>query len=97
MANIFYISLPERFDFYHHKKFTSDYQKAFLDEDIKHLVLDFSRVLYIDSSALGMMVLLHRKALERQISTAIRGLHGQAEEIITIANMGRLYLVERDV
>ncbi|MCH1930142.1 STAS domain-containing protein [Shewanella sp. A25] len=96
MANVIVISLPERFDFYYHKKFTSDYQRAFTDVGVNQLVLDFSRVLYIDSSALGMMVLLHRKALEKKISTSIRGLHGQAEDIIKIANMERLYRVERE-
>ena len=73
MSNIKVISLPERFDFYYHKKFTSDYQDILTLPEVNHIILDFSRVLYLDSSALGMMVLLHRKAQELHISTSVKG------------------------
>ncbi|ESE41064.1 STAS domain-containing protein [Shewanella decolorationis] len=94
MSNIQIIVLPERFDFYYHKAFTSDYQHVLSLKDINHIILDFSRVLYLDSSALGMMVLLHRKAQERGLTTAIKGAHGQAEEILKVANMQKIYIIE---
>ena len=59
MSQAAVISIPERFDFSTHKWFTETYDKALVTS--KEIVLDFSRVTYIDSSALGMMVLLHRK------------------------------------
>jgi len=94
MSNIKVISLPERFDFYYHKKFTSDYQDILILPEVNHIILDFSRVLYLDSSALGMMVLLHRKAQELHISTSVKGAHGQANEILSIANMQKIYIIE---
>ena len=94
MSNTQTIPLPERFDFYYHKTFTYSYQSIIKLEGINHIILDFSRVLYLDSSALGMMVLLHRKAQELHISTSIKGAHGQAEEILNIANMQKLYIIE---
>jgi len=94
MSNIQIIVLPERFDFDYHKAFTSDYQKVFSLKDVNHIILDFSRVLYLDSSALGMMVLLHRRAQERRISTSVKGAHGQAQEILNIANMQKIYIIE---
>jgi anti-anti-sigma factor len=62
--------------------------------EVNHIILDFSRVLYLDSSALGMMVLLHRKAQELHISTSVKGAHGQANEILDIANMQKIYIIE---
>ncbi|EGM70016.1 STAS domain-containing protein [Shewanella sp. HN-41] len=94
MSNIHIIALPERFDFYYHRAFTSDYQAILKATDVNHVILDFSRVLYLDSSALGMMVLLYRKAHELGLSTSIKGAHGQAEEILKVANMQKLYIIE---
>jgi len=94
MSTIQTIVLPERFDFDYHKAFTSDYQKILILKEVNHIVLDFSRVLYLDSSALGMMVLLHRRAQERGVSTSVKGMHGQAEEILNIANMQKIYIIE---
>ncbi|MFB2753592.1 STAS domain-containing protein [Shewanella xiamenensis] len=94
MSNIQTIILPERFDFYYHKNFTRDYQQILTLKDVNHIILDFSRVLYLDSSALGMMVLLYRKTQEKGMSTSVKGAHGQAEEILTIANMQKIYIIE---
>lgn len=94
MSNIQTIILPERFDFYYHKNFTRDYQQILTLKDVNHIILDFSRVLYLDSSALGMMVLLHRRAQELRISTAVKGAYGQAQEILNIANMQKIYIFE---
>lgn len=93
MSNIHIIALPERFDFHYHRTFTSAYQDILKLKEVNHVVLDFSRVLYLDSSALGMMVLLYRKTQELGCSTSIKGAHGQAEEILRVANMQKLYAI----
>ncbi|MFC6441090.1 STAS domain-containing protein [Bowmanella sp. JS7-9] len=87
------ISLPERFDFSYHKQFTEDYQGVLAHQDVKRVVLDFTRVSYLDSSALGMMVLLHKRAKPRGIETIARGAKGTAAEILEMANMKHLYRI----
>lgn len=83
------ISLPERFDFSTHRWFTSEYETALSK---KHpVVLDFSRVQYVDSSALGMMVLLHRSLVEKKQKGSIRNLSGTAKDILDMANFQSLY------
>ncbi|SBS35356.1 STAS domain protein [Marinomonas spartinae] len=86
------ISLPERFDFSTHKWFTKEYDVALLSNT--DLVLDFSRVQYIDSSALGMMVLLHRLLEEKNKKGIIRNVSGSAKDILEMANFGNLYQYE---
>ena len=85
------IHVPERFDFSYHKKFTEQYQSVLDTNDTKEIALDFSKVGYLDSSALGMMVLFQKKAKSMNIKVRIRGARESAREILQIANFDRLF------
>jgi HptB-dependent secretion and biofilm anti anti-sigma factor len=85
------INLPERFDFGFHKQFTDQYMGLLSDRDCKQIILDFYRVVYLDSSALGMMVLLQKKAKANNIKTSIRGAKGVAADILQMANVQLLF------
>jgi len=61
------LQVPERFDFGYHKEFTQQYSNLLTQGDTTNIALDFSRVSYLDSSALGMMVLLQKKAKQQNI------------------------------
>ena len=50
------VNIPERFDFSHHKKFTENTDTALKNSKVSLVSLDFSRVSYLDSAALGMIV-----------------------------------------
>lgn len=85
------LQIPERFDFGYHKQFTDQYQSILDDSSITNIALDFSRVSYLDSSALGMMVLFQKKAKSQNIKVRIRGAKESAREILQIANFDRLF------
>lgn len=85
------LQIPERFDFSYHKQFTEQYQHVLEQADTRDIALDFSRVSYLDSSALGMMVLFQKKAKAKNINVRIRGAKESAKEILTIANFDRLF------
>lgn len=85
------LQIPERFDFGYHKEFTDQYQKLLEDKNVTDIALDFSRVSYLDSSALGMMVLFQKKAKNQNVSVRIRGAQESAKEILQIANFDRLF------
>jgi anti-anti-sigma factor len=85
------LPIPERFDFGYHKEFTDQYQKLLEDQNVTEIALDFSRVGYLDSSALGMMVLFQKKAKAKNVSVRIRGARDSAKEILEIANFDRLF------
>ena len=85
------IQIPERFDFSFNRKFTDSYQTILGDKNTKVLILDFNYVNYLDSSALGMLVLAHKKAKAANIKTRIRGAHGTALEVLEMAHMNKLY------
>lgn len=88
------IVLPQRFDFDCHQVFNRDCDQLLEKSDVRLAVLDFSRVEYIDSAALGMLVLLHRKASPKGVQLVIRGAVGNAREILEIANIQRFFDME---
>ena len=92
-GNFISIRLPARFDFSAHKAFTLQCDEALNAEAIQGIDVDFSLVHYLDSSALGMLVLLHRKATALKLPVVLTGCQGTALEILTMANMHKLFEV----
>lgn len=88
------LRLPSRFDFSQHKTFTASYETMISQALAKELVLDFSQVDYLDSSALGMLVLLQKKAVVSNVKVILRGARGTAKDILTMANMHKLFVIE---
>lgn len=89
MAQPIVINIPERFDFSTHKWFTEAYENAI--QKSNEIILDFSRVQYVDSSALGMMVLMRRKLSVEHGKGIIRNVEGTAKDILDMANFDTLF------
>ena len=88
------IRLPERFDFSYHKSFNALYEPFLADKSIRELAIDFSQVNYLDSSALGMLVLLAKKFSPNNVKISIVGAAGTAREIIEMANLAKLFHIQ---
>jgi len=88
------IRLPERFDFSFHKTFAESYQTILEQQQVNQVEIDFSRVLYLDSSALGMLVLLAKKFAPLGTRLVITGASGTALEIIEMANLNKLFEIQ---
>ncbi len=87
------IAIPERFDFSFHKSFTEQYSKILEQQSSGVLVLDFSRVLYLDSAALGMIVLLQKRAKANGCNVEIANAKGTALEVLQIANFDKMITI----
>lgn len=88
------IHLPERFDFNFHRTFTAAYEPLLSDGTLQELELNFSQVQYLDSAALGMMVLMQKKfSQNKALRLSISGARGTAREIIDMANLAKLFNV----
>ncbi|WP_423186322.1 STAS domain-containing protein [Alishewanella sp. d11] len=88
------IRLPERFDFGYHKQFNTAYEPFLEDRTLRALDIDFSQVQYLDSSALGMLVLLAKKFSGKGVTLKIVNAKGTAREIIQMANLSKLFTIE---
>lgn len=91
MATSNTIILPSLFDYHFHKNFVDSYSDLLQSPEAVEIILDFSRVEYLDSAALGMMVLLHKKAIKINKMIKIKSAKGATEEILKMANMQRLF------
>jgi anti-anti-sigma factor len=84
------IKLPERFDFSYHKEFYNKTAEVLADHKHREVEMDFSRVEYLDSSALGMLVMLQKKCAEVGKQVVVVNASGLAADILKIANMEKI-------
>lgn len=57
----------------------------------KHFVIDMTRTDYIDSSGLGVLVAVHKRALEQKGSVKIRGLQGVVKELFELTRLTQVF------
>lgn len=87
------LKLDGRFDFHSHRDFRTAYENALESADVREIVISFQEVDYLDSSALGMLLLLREKAEAAGKSVALIGLQGMVKQVLEIANFGKLFSV----
>ncbi len=84
------VSLSGEFTFADNIRFKQVLELA-EDSRIKAIQLDFSTITYIDSSALGMLMLLYRAMQTHQQSACIIGAHSQAHKVLTLSHFGQYF------
>jgi anti-anti-sigma factor len=83
------IHVGERFDFSVHQVFRDLYRDA--PVDINRYIVDLSSTEYMDSSALGMLLLLREQTDGRDAAVQIRNCSAQIRKILEIANFDRIF------
>lgn len=83
----------KRFDLYAHKSFTEACMKLQARKDIRAVELDFSAVTYMDSTGLGMLLVLHRNIEERAIPISIMNCKPNIRRSLNYANFGQLFQI----
>ena len=85
------VILPSRFDYGYHKEFQRQCTEYLDNQSITEIVFDFSRVEYLDSAALGMMMMWQRRAAASNKKMYIKGAKGATAQILAMANMQRIF------
>ncbi len=86
-----HIRLSGRFDFHSHREFRQCCDEALANPTVHELDIDFAQVDYLDSSALGMLLLLRDKAESHGKRVVLSGLKGMVKQVLDIANFGKLF------
>lgn len=86
------ISIDGRFDFAQHKDFRSAYQD--IAAGSMKFVVDLSRASYLDSSALGMLLLLREHMGGDPSSVRITGSSEDVRRVLKIANFDKLFQLD---
>jgi len=80
------IRLNGRFDFAWFGRFRELYEPMLSNPVIREIQINFAEVNYIDSSALGMLMLLKDKAEAASKKVRLVQVHGLSKDLLTIAN-----------
>jgi anti-anti-sigma factor len=90
-GGIAFITLAGRFDFSAHRDFRSCYEAALEESDLGEIEIDLARVEYLDSSALGMLLLLKDRADVRNVEMSLTNCRGMVKEILDVASFGAMF------
>ncbi len=85
------IAIEGRFDFSSHKEFRDCYES--LESQPQHYEVDMGSANYIDSSALGMLLLLRDHAGGDQAEVGIVNCSPDVRKILTISNFDQLFTI----
>jgi len=86
------ISISGRFDFGIHQDFRNATEQA--SSGVSVIVVDMGRVDYLDSSALGMLLVLRDKVGESKSAIRIKSAKPDVRKILEIANFDKLFTLE---
>ena len=86
------IRIQGRFDFNLHKEFRKGYQTAPNPQGVD-FIIDMGDVDYMDSSALGMLLVLREQAGGERSSITIHNCNSDIEKILEVSNFKNLFKV----
>jgi anti-anti-sigma factor len=87
------IQLHGRFDVSAHRAFKSSYESQLAATGVDELKIDMGGVEYVDSSALGMLLILKERAGAANKRLALTNCRGSVRRILDIANFGKLFQI----
>ncbi|HEC13828.1 MAG TPA: anti-sigma factor antagonist [Acidiferrobacteraceae bacterium] len=86
------ISIGERFDFSVHKAFRDAYESSVSDAQVHRYVIDLADTSYVDSSALGML-LVFRDRVAAGDEIAVTNCNREVRNIFQVANFQKLFKI----
>ena len=87
------LKLAGRFDFNTHHEFRTAVDPLSVYPDLAAVTIDFSEVEYLDSSALGMLLMLRDKMGGAKKEVILSGVRGNVKQVLEIANFGKLFRI----
>ncbi|GAA5174118.1 hypothetical protein GCM10025771_03040 [Niveibacterium umoris] len=86
------VALRGRLVFAQHREFNQAVDEA-LASDATEIVLNLREVDYLDSAALGMLLLARARAKEAGKTISIEGTQGLVKQVLQIANFQNLFSI----
>ena len=87
------IRLNGRFDFNAHRDFREAVETALASSGNGVLKVDLENVAYLDSSALGMLLMLRDKARTASRTVVLSQAKGSVRQVLEIANFSKLFSI----
>ena len=90
LATVF---LSGRFDFSAQRNFSNCLDSQMANPAVKEIRIDFAHVEYLDSSALGMLLLAKERMENERKKISLTNCSGGVKRILDIANFDRLFAI----
>lgn len=87
------LKLGGKFDFKAHREFRDAVDALLGQAGEKPLQVDLADVSYLDSSALGMLLMLRDKANAGNKDVSLVGVKGSVRQVLDIANFSKLFTI----
>ncbi|CAK0751567.1 STAS-domain containing protein PA14_20770 [Gammaproteobacteria bacterium] len=87
------LRLEGRFDFNASREFRDNYERILGQRGVEAIEVDLSEVNYLDSSALGMLLLLREKSEPNHIKLSLVNSRGAVRQILEVANFQKLFVL----
>jgi anti-anti-sigma factor len=87
------ITISERFDSSLYQNFKKAYLPLLDNRAVQAIEVDVSQVAYLDSGALGMLVLLNESARNADKKVSLISLPGPVADVLKIANADKLFSI----
>lgn len=85
------IELAGRFDFSAYREFRKCYEAALAAPLLREISVDLAGVEYLDSSALGMLLLLKEHCDPRGVAVALLNCRGTVKDVLDVARFGAMF------
>lgn len=85
------MQIDGRFDFHMQREFRAVYAPMLQDEGVRTIEIELSKVSYLDSSALGMLMLIRERAQELGKEVVLSSPTDTVRKIFTIAKFDTLF------
>ncbi|WP_320822526.1 STAS domain-containing protein [Reinekea sp.] len=89
--NTITLKVSGRFDFSSHQEFRQIYEAV--SAEVTHYTVDMADATYLDSSALGMLLLMRDHAGGDNAKIEIVNCNEDVKKILTISNFGQLFKI----
>lgn len=87
------LRLSGRFEFSAHREFREAIERLLKIEGVDELVVDLMDVEYVDSSALGMLLMLRERANSAKLGLALANPRGMVRQALDIAHFEKLFAI----
>jgi anti-anti-sigma factor len=88
------MELRGRFDFTSHRSFKQACETVFSADGLSEVVIDMGAVDYLDSSALGMLLLLRDKCKASATPVSLANCAGTVRDVLRVANFDKLFTLQ---
>jgi anti-anti-sigma factor len=93
--NVAHIGMYGRFDFQMHREFKEAYTPLLDNPEVREIEIEMSKVDYLDSSALGMLMLLNERAKALGKPVSLLNASGVVSQVLGVANFSKIFNIRQ--